>query len=181
MKIESLVKEENRENEMKFTKNHTLIIKGMAILILCWHHLYWHGVNLPINIFETENVNLLSDVLVEITKVCVALFTMLSGYGINTSYNQKKENYATFTISHIKKLLINYWWIYIPAFVLSFWLHIGGTPIRIYGLWSLMGVRNFLLDFWGLRAAIYSPTLNNTWGTWKLLLSYICVIRFFTK
>lgn len=153
-----------------FSKRNTNIIKGIAVLILCWHHLFWRNIQVPINL---ETVGIM-EVLIPLTKVCVALFTMLSGYGINESYKRSNKSYANFTFLHVKKLLINYWWIYIPVFILSFWLHASGTPIHIYGQGEL-GIKNFLLDFFGLRAMIYSPTLNNTWWYMEAaIIFYLC-------
>lgn len=146
------------QKEIGFSKRSTNIVKGMAVLILCWHHLFWHNVSVPVDL-KTASI---MDVLVPVTKVCVALFTMLSGYGIYISFQKSNCSYKKFTFLHLKKLLINYWWIYIPVFILSFWFHREGTPIEIYGMGS-NGIKNFLLDFLGLRAIIYSKTLNNTW------------------
>lgn len=146
------------QKDTMFSKRNTNVIKGIAILILCWHHLFWHNVTVPVDLKTSE----LMDILVPVTKVCVALFTMLSGYGIYESFKKGKTPYGKFTFLHVKKLLINYWWIYIPVFILSFWFHRQGTPIQVYGT-GIIGLRNFLLEFLGLRAMIYSPTLNNTW------------------
>lgn len=156
-----------------FSKRHTLVVKGIAVLILCWHHLYWHNVNVPINLQTAEAY----DVLVPLTKVCVALFTILSGFGINESFKHSEHTYIQFSFKHIKKLLFNFWWVYVPVFVLSFWFHSSGTPLKIYsaGTSFLKALWNFFMDFYGIRAFIYSPTLNNTW--WYIeavLVFYIC-------
>lgn len=37
-----------------FSKEYTLFVKGIAIIILCWHHLYWHEVTLPISVSHTS-------------------------------------------------------------------------------------------------------------------------------
>ena len=143
----------------EFTSYHTMVVKGIATLILCWHHLFWHYVTVPINFYGVK----WSDVLVSVTKVCVALFTILSGYGLCASYRKKeKMNVWRFSASHVGKLLIGYWWVYVPAFILSFWLHNYGTPLEIYSS-SGNAIVNALLDFFGVRAFAYTPTLNNSW------------------
>lgn len=154
-----------------FSKRYTNIIKGIAILILCWHHLFWHNVAVPVDLKTSE----LMDILVPITKVCVALFTMLSGYGIYESFQKGKTAYGKFVCSHVMKLWINYWWIYIPVLILSFWFHRQGTPVQIYGT-GLIGLRNLLLDAFGLRAVIYSATLNNTW--WYMEAAVVFYLSF---
>lgn len=159
-----------------FSKEYTLFVKGIAIIILCWHHLYWHDVTLPISVSDTSFM----DLSTTLTKVCVALFTVLSGYGINESYKRANDkNYLFFVVKHIKNLLINYWWVYIPAFILSFWLHSGGTPVHIYNLGGVNGIRNFLFDFLGIRALIYSPTLNNTWWYMEAVIFFYLLFPLF--
>lgn len=159
-----------------FSKEYTLFVKGIAIIILCWHHLYWHEVALPISVLNTSFI----DLSTALTKVCVALFTILSGYGINESYKRaKNKNYLLFAVKHVKNLLINYWWVYIPVFILSFWLHGGGTPVRIYNLGGVNGIRNFLFDFLGIRALIYSPTLNNTWWYMEAVIFFYLLFPLF--
>ncbi len=159
-----------------FSKEYTLFVKGIAIIILCWHHLYWHEVTLPISVSHTSFL----DLSITLTKVCVALFTVLSGYGMNESYKREKnKNDFLFMVKHINKLFICYWWVYIPAFVFSFWLHRSGTPLQIYNLSGSDGIRNFLFDLFGIRALIYSPTLNNTWWYMEAVIFFYMLFPFF--
>lgn len=148
-----------------FTKQHTQFVKGVAVLLLLWHHLFFTQFQMPIrsyNFFE---------LLTCLTKVCVALFTMMSGYGLTISYKHKNIGDKKFVFEHIKKLLINYWWIYIPIFVLSFKINSSGTPVDIYGT-GIMGVVYGALDFFGLRGITYTPTLTNTWWYMGAILVY---------
>lgn len=163
---------------LSFTKYYTQYIKGIAVLFLLSHHLFWRKVELPMD-YSTAT---LYDYITVLTKVCVALFTILSGFGMARSWSRYKQKNGDkladsfkFSFLHIKKLLINYWWVYVPAFILSFLFHIEGTPIDIYGR-NIKGVVYFLLDFTGMRALIYSPTLNNTW--WYMELIIVCYLLF---
>lgn len=154
-----------------FTKKHTLYIKGMAVLLLLAHHLFMKETYMPLD-FSTIS---LRDLVVVLTKVCVAIFTILSGYGLSKSFKVHHEKTTRFTYNHIKNILINYWYVYIPMFLLSFFFHVDGTPLEIYGK-SIKGFFFFLLDFFGIRAIFYSPTLNNTW--WYMELVIICYLLF---
>ena len=82
-----------------FDKELTNTIKGIAILLMIWHHLFF-------NINETISKNLkYANVLIStgyIGKICVPLFCFLSGYGIcaklgeRTAYNQIKGFYKKY-------------------------------------------------------------------------------------
>lgn len=150
-----------------FSKNHTQFVKGIAALLLLWHHLFFTQFEMPLNLGNFNVFQLLTC----LTKVCVALFTIMSGYGLTISYKHKKVKDSKFVFEHIKKLLINYWWIFIPVFILSFKLHKAGTPVEIYGS-GFQGVLNGFLDFSGLRGITYTPTLTNTWWYMGAILVY---------
>lgn len=109
-----------------------------------------------------------------LTKVCVPIFAVMSGYGINCSWNNCNCGKLKFVFAHIQKLLINYWMVYIPAFMLSTWLHIEGTPYNIYG-GGIKGMFYCILDFIGLRTTRY-PSLCNTW--WFIETVFICYLLF---
>lgn len=141
-----------------FTKKDTNLIKGLAVIVLCYHHLFWRTMDVPLNLSATS----VNQMLTPMTKVCVAIFTILSGYGINESFKRCKNETGKFVWRHSKKLIVNFWWIYIPVVLLAFPLDVEGTPIDIYGK-SAKGFGAFLLDFMGLRGVAYTASLNNTW------------------
>lgn len=60
------------------TKDETLMLKGIAIVMMLSHHLFPH---LP-------NIGTLPLYLLIFGKVCVAIFVLLSGYGLGMSYQQ---------------------------------------------------------------------------------------------
>ena len=151
--IKEQLKNEIAIKEQGFDKEYTLFIKGIGILILIFHHLTITNLKLEV---------VTKGIIIALTKVCVALFTILSGYGMTKSYEKNTESNINFVINHLKKIMINYWWVYIPAFFLSFFLHKAGNPIQIYCSEN-NGFLNFLADFLGLRAIFYTPTLNEAW------------------
>lgn len=63
-------------------KSDTQMIKGLAICILLFHHLFYStqpGLGIMIG------DKYLANIVAEYLKVCVALFLVLSGYGLNAS------------------------------------------------------------------------------------------------
>lgn len=150
-----------------FNISYTQLVKGVAILLLLVHHLF--GVKYVLPIGEVD----FNQLITCFTKVCVALFTILSGYGITKSFVKKNISNINFVILHIKRLMINYWFIYIPVFVLSFFIHSEGIPSEIYG-YGKIGIINFFLDFFGMKALFNTPTLNQTW--WYMEVVIICYL-----
>lgn len=159
----------NRTVKKVFSKEDTLFIKGIGAIILVIHHLFFHGVMVPIS--SSTDVKVICTTL---AKVCVPIFAVMSGYGINCSRKKWNEGSLKFVYTHIMKLLINYWIVYIPAFMLSTWFHIEGTPYDIYG-GGIKGVFYCILDFVGLRTIRY-PSLCNTW--WFVETIFICYLFF---
>lgn len=139
-----------------FSIQDTYIIKGIAILCLLWHHLF-AGVLIPPIIWDTTSK---ITILATMSKVCVSIFLFLSGYGLSASYTNRKTNKISFIFRHLKKLMFSFWVIYVLFVPLGFFLD--SNPLIVYGN-SLMGFKNFLLDFFGLSALFSTPTMNQTW------------------
>ena len=152
-----------------FDKTHTQAVKGVAILILLAHHILGHYC-----LFQIPGSNI-KIFVVYVTKVCVTLFTILSGYGITKSYFKKNTKDIKFVGTHLKKLLINYWFVYIPMLIISFYEHSHGTPIEIYGN-GIKGIISGLLDFIGMKELFKTATLNQTW--WYMAVPIICYLLF---
>ena len=155
-----------------FSKKDTVVVKGLAVLLLCLHHLYWRSVTLPVTICRASA----GDLLTSWTKVCVALFVIISGYGLTKSFAKSGNSGKEFVFLHIKKLLIGYWWVYIPVFFLSYFFHFMGRPVDIYGGNGLYGTLKLLMDALGVRAFFYTPTLNQTW--WYMEAIFVLYLLF---
>lgn len=159
-----------------FSKEYTLIVKGVAIILMLIHHLFYDYGNI-------ENFSLLFDNLEAdfwvtssyISKVCVAIFAVLSGYGLSKSYKRKGENnLIEFVIKHIKSLLYIYWWAVIPFVVLG---HITGlrTLGEVYGT-GTTSILKGVLDLFGIGYIIYGfDNMYNVtcWYIGEILILYL--------
>ena len=110
-----------------FSIKQTNIAKGIALLLLLWHHLFYNNPN-NYNDFKSLyvfNGKPIECILADFCKVCVAMFLILSGYGlykIYTSYIEKQmnqkgvnrlKNSVIYTKNRLIKLISDYWFIYI--------------------------------------------------------------------
>ena len=95
--------------EFSFTKNHTEILKGVAILLMLFHHLFafpeWYveGVSyigIPLR------ANTLEYVIGQFGHICVAVFAFLTGYGMFFSYKSGSIIKKSFKKRHILFVLL---------------------------------------------------------------------------
>lgn len=140
----------------KFTKHDTGIIKGIAVLMLVCHHLGMGILEPPL---DWINDSLLV-IIPTLCKVCVAIFVILSGYGINESYKRCSGGDFKFVKSHLLKLMKQFWFIFIIFVPLGFLC--GENPLDVYGR-DLNGFASFVLDFFGLKSLFNTSTMNQTW------------------
>ena len=101
---------------MKFTKENTLQLKGIAVIFLLYHHLFNSPSmyqNFEVSFFPlTERiVNLLS----WFGKNCVSFFAFLSAYGLAVSYmklSEKKGAADGWIKRRLLKLYKGYWFVF---------------------------------------------------------------------
>lgn len=168
----------NIKKEFIFDKRQTNIAKGIAILLLLWHHLFFNNpetYDLFSSFFIIKGIPIES-LISTIFKVCVAVFLFLSGYGLYISYNSftkkvinSKNKYNikydfVFVKNHLLKLMSNYWIIYIIFVGMGFFFN--RNPIEIYN----HNFVYFLIDILGLANIFQIPTMNTTWWFISLII-----------
>lgn len=102
--------------EISFTRQHTAFIKGIAILLMIWHHaLIPEFYVSPEPFMRSWNIIHLSMG----GKFCVGLFTFIIGYGYACNTNHT----LGYSLKHIWRLLKQYWllclFVFIPLGTLS--------------------------------------------------------------
>ena len=143
-----------------FSPRDTNIVKAVAVVMLLTHHLYMGVLPAPIDI---ANERLLT-VIATLSKVCVATFVMLSGYGLAVSFKRREErDPVRFTLIHTLKLMWPYWLVYmIFALGAVFFGRPEYTPEAVYGT-GVRGAAQALIEFLALRPIFRTATLNQTW------------------
>lgn len=139
-------------------------LKGVALLLLLWHHLFymggtqyteWHVAGIPV----IQQTGLAA-------KVCVALFVLLSGYGLAVQATHKPMGYGMFLRKRLKKLFINYWVMWLLFVPIGF-LFFGWTLQGIYGNHAVV---KLLVNFLGLQYVFGYFGLNPTWWFYSLII-----------
>ena len=104
---------------MKFTKEHTMQMKGIAIIILLFHHCFlnaqrwatvpyeklattkgWGYYPISFAPFSSHAIQYLAS----FSKICVAMFVFMTGYGMWVSYESQKKK--TTMSNYIKKRMV---------------------------------------------------------------------------
>lgn len=162
-----------------FTKKDTLVIKGVALIAMLFHHCYTSKTDL--NLYAISYVPFAKETVIRMalwSKVCVGIFVFISAYGITISLKKlgrkqgNRRKYIVFqTQRRIWRILSGFWPIYL--FVIagsviwsrdSFQVYKDGFSKYIY----------ILLDFLGLSELMGTPQFIGTW--WYLGLALVEVL-----
>lgn len=139
------------ETNNNFTKQHTLIAKGIAILLMVYHHLFVLPERLGSQYFSVINFfgYDLQSLFANFGKICVCIFVFLSGIGIYHSLSKETCILAMYKKvgKHALKFLINYW--VILLFVYPYGIYIGFfEPTVKCFLNAIIGVSNSVMEWW---------------------------------
>lgn len=174
----------DRQTGLMFDKKQSNIVKGIAILMLLWHHLF---INQEETLSKFTSIFTINGVPIESTfsticKVCVSIFLFVSGYGCFKSYSSGKNkiNKFGFNLESFKydfkfikdrliKLLFGLWFIYIIFVPLGFLFD--RNPIEFYQ----GNVIFFLLDFTGLSHLFGTPEFNPTWWYFSIAIIFYVI------
>lgn len=158
-----------------FTKEHSMMAKGIAIMLLLFYHLFHekHVLDdMAVNYAPfSENTFLM---LAGFGNICVAIFVFLTAYGISTGI--LKEN--SFDVKKIYsdsgkrfgKLMLNFFWVYVTMNLVCFPYF--NYP-SLYGD-GKQGVLLMLFDSVGLSPVFDTPILNGTW--WYMKVAYLLIL-----
>lgn len=137
--------------EISFTRQHTAFIKGIAILLMIWHHASISEFYVaPEPFLRTWGMIHLSMG----GKFCVGLFTFIIGYG----YACCKNHTFGYSLTHIWKLLKQYWMLCLLIFIPLGALFGGGnlTDFRTI-VYNLAGLKfQYNLASWYVLFYVYA-------------------------
>lgn len=157
-----------------FSKDHSNMAKGLAILLLLTYHLFENEAlitSLQVNYQPFSLSNFLT--FTEFGNVCVSVFVFLTSFGIATGLFSQKE--ITISVAYqqaVKRffiLMIQFFIVYISINLL-WWYKFDYQSL--YGI-NKQGFLFMLTDAAGLSMFFDTPTLNETW--WYMEIAYILI------
>lgn len=154
---------------MTFSKRQTNVLKGIAVMLLFIHH----ALNPVARVTEGAWGIALTH-LVSLGKLCVAIFAILSGYGMYVSYTSKKKPMLRFVLAHVWKLYLVFW----TAALLQICVTslIKGNFAEIY---PDRPVYYLLLDLLALAYPMHSPKYSASWWYITATVAYYCLFPLF--
>ena len=99
--------------EKGFTKEDTLALKGVAVMLLLCHHLFTSTeryVNYLIYYTEDDSFNITA-IIAQYAKLCVPMFVMLGAYGLSLVYGkwlEKKRSAVSFVLDRYLSLMAGF-------------------------------------------------------------------------
>ena len=152
-----------------FNKTHTEIAKGLAVILLLWHHLYYMHPEYGWLVYHTAKYS----------KVCVHIFLILSGYGLFFSMRKleqkgKKEFNKLFGFYYPRflSLMPKYWIVFILGVGISMLLF-NKMPEEVFKEtshpWIWLGLQSLGLHMIEFKGYGYNPTW---WYMTTIILLY---------
>ena len=138
-----------------FTKQDTLFCKGIALCLLLFHHLFYLH---PEYVFFHKFSYLAS--------TCVAIFLILSGYGLMTSASSG-FSLKGFLTKRFSKLYTTYWLIWLFFVPLGFFIH----KFNLHSIYGTHIIQKLLLNFMGLQIFFNFYGINATWWFMSLIIA----------
>lgn len=143
----------NKYFELTLSESNQL--KGIALMLLLIHHLFYIQNGLYDDIM-VHGHGLVEEIGM-ISKVCVALFVFLSGYGLTKKYAIDDINLRRFYVERFAKLMPSFWliWLlFVPIGIIFFdrtFESVYGNHIILKSIIQLIGLQDYA-GFYGFNA-----------------------------
>lgn len=172
---------EKAKQKSSFTKYDSMLVKGVAIILLMFHHsismteVERHTLNFfPFNSYHWPVM------VCDSFKLVVGMFIFITGFGLYKSFSKvelNKKSVFNWTGSRLFKTLSGFWFVYILVFVITYavdqypLLRYVTAPTKFEGSWLYA-----IIDFFGVSNLFGTPTLI---GTWWYMSAVVIMIAFF--
>lgn len=163
----------------RFSKEDTLVVKGVAIIWMLLHHCYTAGTDVAS--YGVSYAPFSSGTVIKLAvfgKVCVGIFVFLSAYGITISLEKLYKN-QQLDPNHISCSIVRRIWKIFSGFFPVYIISVIGCAIWAPNSFSvyksgLTRVLYVFLDMLGVADLFNTPMLMATW--WYLSLALIQIL-----
>jgi len=172
----------------EFSKNNTLALKGIAIIMMVFHHCFratelFEGYNVSFFPFSKNFVVELSSTF----KICVSIFAFLTGYGLILSLKKLSEKYEwnhkqifKWISERLIKTLSGYWIIVILSLIICQLID-GKTAEVLFKNGIIYGSVKVILNLFGLSKLTSTTMFCSTWWYMSIAILFIVSIPIFAK
>ena len=160
-----------------YSRDDTLALKGIALLMMVWHHLFtmteyiyepWQPVYF-VSLMDSFGCQGILQLISYCGKICVPMFFFLAGFG---QYRGMEERGTGFdTLGRLKRFYLSYWKIFLLFIPAAFLFFANQNPFSaaypVYANYNSFQLFPFVRSFLGIEA-VY----NTEW--WFILPYVIC-------
>lgn len=156
----------DRRTDTFLTRDNTMVLKGIAILLMLCHHLWAFPGRVPAELIVGRPLMVFGD----FSKICVAIFSFLGGYGRFIKYSDRKVNVLT----DLRNFYFKYWKVFVLFIPIAFMFFSHQEPYcqdeKVYACYSGFSVIELILNFLGCLSSY-----NGEWWFVSTYLICICV------
>lgn len=166
------------------TKQESNIMKGLAILLMYIHHVFYDEGSFQGYDIEFGAIGMQNTIeIAKLSKICVAIFVFVTAYGITKQFMEKEiktpKEIMKYSMKKYWKLMVGFWFIFAVALAASFVFQ-RHLYHEVYGTGG-MALYYFVLDFFGMAFRFGSPTYNATWWYLSFAIILIFLMPIFIK
>lgn len=152
-----------------FSKEDSMKVKGISILLLLFHHLFYNLSHIEESGMQFLFVTATQIVPIAVlARICVYLFIYLSAYGLTIQYTSKKESTDRWLLKRWLSLMRPFWFVYVIMFFM--YLSVVKNPFYFYE----GNILYLILDVLGWSDFFGTPILSAPW--WYMCLAQLILL-----
>lgn len=163
--------------QRSFSKEMTLVTKGVLILMLLTHHLFFGNAIEAYDVITISSDAIWIQELVKYLNICIAGFAFLSAFGITRNLKNSKEKkpkgYFHAACRRLLKLESSVWFIYLCAILYKKFVLHESIKLMYVGAQNQFEPLYLLIDLCGLSTYFGTPHINVTW--WYLSFAILLI------
>ena len=164
----------NRPAPITYGRDDALALKGIAILIMLFHHLFlkgrFDGYSIAFAPFSEKQITDIANYC----KVCVSLYAFVSGYGLYLSYSGNRLSDKKWIACRYIKTFSGFWIVVVLSWIVCQIIDGRTALIYIEKNRGGSGVVNMFLDFLGLACLCGTKSICGTW--WYMSAAFLFIL-----
>lgn len=166
-------KNEGVPKRVEYGKDEATALKGIAILILLFHHLFLKGrfedFGVSFAPFPVEFITKIASY----SKICVAIYAFISGYGLYLGYQNKKSSDIKWVAQRYLKTFSGFWLIVVLSWIVCQFIN-GRVSTQYFSKSPWAGIAYMILEFLGLSDLFGTPSICGSW--WYMSAAFVFIV-----
>lgn len=168
---------------IQFSKQKSLALKGVAIVMMMFHHCFIPG-RFAESIYNVNFWPLNANRVIRIAlffKICVSIFAFISGYGLMASFEKLYEKEQTINVNkwilkRLIKTLSGFWIVAVLSLIICQIINGQTYEVFFHNKNIIVGIVEILFNVFGLGYLLKVQLLNGTWWYMSIAVLFICSV-----